>query len=46
MKKQATEAKSTQKIPEFEAVKNNIKMQMAQEKVVAALMKSATIKVK
>ncbi len=46
MKKQATEAKSTQKIPEFEAVKNSIKMQLAQEKVVGALMKSAKIEVK
>ena len=46
MKKQAKEAKSTQKIPEFEAVKNSVKMQLAQEKVVGALMKSAKIKVK
>jgi len=46
MKKQATEAKSTQKIPEFEAVKNSVKMQLAQEKVVSSLMKSAKINVK
>lgn len=46
MKKAAEEAKSTQKIPEFDAVKNNIKMQLAQEKVVAQLMKNAKIKVK
>jgi len=42
----AKQAKSTQQIPPFDAVKNNIKAQMAQEKVVAKLMKSAQIKVK
>ena len=42
----AKKAKNEQKIPPFEAVKNNIKTQMAQEKVVAKLMKSAKIKVK
>ncbi len=46
MKKVAQEAKSTQKIPDFDVVKNNIKMQLAQEKVVSELMKSAKIKVK
>jgi len=46
MKKAAKKAKSKQKIPAFEATKNNIKMQIAQEKVVAKLMKSAKIKVK
>ncbi len=46
MKKAAKEAKSTQKIPALDAVKNNIKMQLAQEKVVGQLMKSAKIKVK
>lgn len=46
MKKAAKEAKSTQKIPAFDAVKNNIKMQLAQEKVVGPLMKNAKIKVK
>ena len=46
MKKAAKEAKSTQKIPAFDAVKNNIKMQLAQEKVVGELMKNAKIKVK
>lgn len=46
MKKAAQEAKSTQKIPEFEAVKNSIKMQLSQEKVVAELMKSAKIIIK
>ncbi|MEA2048876.1 MAG: hypothetical protein U9O64_10585 [Campylobacterota bacterium] len=42
----AKKAKSTQKIPEFEAAKNSIKMQLAQEKVVSALMKNAKINVK
>ena len=42
----AKKAKSTQQIPEFEAAKNSIKMQLAQEKVVGVLMKSAKIKVK
>jgi hypothetical protein len=46
MKKAAEEAKSTQKIPEFNVVKNSIKMQLAQEKVVAELMQSAKIKIK
>lgn len=42
----AKKSKSKQKIPEFEAAKNSIKMQLAQEKVVGALMKNAKIKVK
>ncbi len=46
MKKAAKKSKSKQKIPAFEATKNNIKMQIAQEKVVGQLMKSAKIKVK
>jgi hypothetical protein len=46
MKKAAKKAKSKQKIPAFDAVKNQIKMQLAQEKVVSKLMKSAKIKVK
>jgi len=46
MKAEAKKAKSKQPIPEFDAVKNNIKMQLAQEKVVARLMKNAKIKVK
>lgn len=46
MKKAAEAAKSTQKIPAFDAAKNNIKMQLAQEKVVRKLMKSAKINVK
>ena len=46
MKKAAEEAKSTQKIPAFETVKNSIKMQLAQEKVVSELMQNAKINVK
>ena len=46
MKKAAKEAKSTQEIPAFDVVKNSIKMQLAQEKVVGQLMKSAKISVK
>ncbi len=46
MKKAAKEAKSTKEIPPFDAVKNSIKMQLAQEKVVSELMKNAKINVK
>jgi len=46
MKKVAQEANSTQKIPEFNAVKNSIKMQLSQEKVVAELVKNAKIIIK
>jgi len=46
MKAAAKKAKSKQPIPAFDATKNNIKMQLAQEKVVAKLMKNAKIKVK
>lgn len=46
MKEEAKKANSKEPIPEFEAVKNSIKMQLAQGKVVAKLMKSANIKVK
>ncbi|TNF43912.1 MAG: hypothetical protein EP216_02960 [Epsilonproteobacteria bacterium] len=46
MKKAAKEAKSTQEIPPLEAVKSSIKIQLAQEKVVAELMKNAKINVK
>jgi len=46
MQKRIKDAKSTQKIPAFEVVKNSIKMQLAQEKVVGRLMKSAVIKLK
>lgn len=43
--KAAKEAKSKEKIPAFDTVKNNIKMQLRQEKVVSGLMKNAKIKV-
>ncbi len=46
MKKAAEAAKSKQEIPAFDAAKNSIKMQLAQEKVVSKLMKSAKIKIK
>lgn len=46
MKEEAKKAKSTEQIPPFEAVKNNIKMQLAQGKVVSDLMKNAKIEVK
>jgi len=46
MKKAAKKAKSKKKIPSYKSVKNNIKMQLKQEKVVGRLMKSAKIKVK
>ena len=46
MKKAAKKAKTKQNIPTFQEAKNNIKMQLAQEKVVAKLMKNAKIKVK
>ncbi|HEY9189706.1 MAG TPA: hypothetical protein VIM88_02440 [Sulfurovum sp.] len=46
MKKAAEEAKSTQEIPPFERVKQSIKMQLAQEKVVSGLMENAKIEVK
>lgn len=46
MKKAAKKAKSKAKIPPFSKAKNNIKMQLAQEKVVSKLMKHAKIKIK
>jgi predicted nucleic acid-binding OB-fold protein len=46
MVKASSSSKNKQKIPSFESVKNNIKMQLAQEKVVAKLMKNAKIKIK
>jgi len=46
IKAAAKKEKSKQPIPSFEETKNNIKMQLAQEKVVAKLMKNAKIKVK
>ena len=46
MKEEAKKANSKEQIPAFEAVKNNIKMQLAQGKVVSNLMKNAKIEVK
>lgn len=46
MKKAAKKAKSKTKIPPFDQAKNNIKMQLAQERVVNKLMKKAKIKIK
>ncbi len=46
MKKAAKKAKSKAKIPPFDKAKNNIKMQLAQEKVVDKLMKKAKIRIK
>ncbi len=46
MIKSAKAAKNKQQIPAFEAVKNNIMMQLKQEKVVKELMKNAKIKLK
>jgi len=46
MKKMAKKMKSKKKIPPFSKAKNGIKAQLAQEKVVAKLMKNAKIKVK
>lgn len=46
MAEAAKKANSKQKVPEFEAAKNSVTMQLAQEKVVGALMKNAKIEVK
>jgi len=46
IKKSAKKAKSKQKVPEFEQLKNTLKMQIAKEKVIADLMKTAKIKLK
>ncbi len=46
IKKSAKKAKSKQKVPEFEQLKNTLKMQIAKEKVIAGLMKNAKIKLK
>ena len=46
MKKAAKKAKSKKKIPSYKSVKNNIKLQLKQEKIVKSLMKKAKIKVK
>ena len=46
MKTAAKKANSKKKFPPFEAVKKSIKMKLAQEKIVAQLMKKAKIKLK
>ena len=46
IKKSAKKAKSKKEVPEFEQLKNTLKMQIAKEKVIADLMKSAKIKLK
>ncbi len=46
MKKAAKATKSKKKIPAFDTVKRSIKLQLAQEEVVSALMKKANIKLK
>ena len=46
IKKSAKKAKSKQAVPEFDQVKKTLKMQIAKEKVIAGLMKSAKIKLK
>jgi len=46
IKKSAKKAKSKQKVPEFDQLKSTLKMQIAKEKVIADLMKSAKIKLK
>lgn len=46
LKKAAEKAKSKQKIPAFNVIKDQIKMQLAQESVVGELMKNAKIELK
>ncbi len=46
LKKDAAASKSKQQIPSFDQAKNTIKMQLAQEKVVSDLMKTAKIELK
>ena len=46
MKKAAKKVKSKKKFPEFEAAKESIKVQLAQEKIVGEIIKSAKIKLK
>jgi hypothetical protein len=46
LKKEAEKAKSKQKIPALNVIKDQIKMQLAQESVVSELMKNAKIKLK
>lgn len=46
MQKAAKKVKSKTKIPPFNKIKNSLKMQLAQEKVVSRLMKKAKIRLK
>jgi hypothetical protein len=46
IKKQLAQTKSKQKLPEFEQLEDTLHMQVAKEKVVAELMKNASIKLK
>ena len=46
MKEAAKKIKSKTKIPPFAKIKNNLKMQLAQEKVVSRLMEKAKIKLR
>jgi len=46
IKKSATKTKNKKKVPEFDQVKNTLKMQIAKEKVITGLMKSAKIRLK
>lgn len=46
IKKASKKAKSKKKLPEFEQLKNTLHMQIAKEKVIADLMKTAKIKLK
>ena len=46
IKKSAKKAKSKQEVPKFDQVKKTLKMQIAKEKVITDLMKSAKIKLK
>ena len=46
LQKASKQANSKQKIPDFEQMKNTLHMQVAKEKVIAGLMKTAKIKLK
>ena len=46
LKKASKQAKSKQKLPSYEQLKNTLHMQVAKEKVIAGLMKTAKIKLK
>jgi len=46
IKKSTKKSKSKQKIPEFDQLKNTLKMQIAKEKVISDLMKNTKIKLK